>query len=252
VDGPDCARTQQLIDAALDGELDRQTLLALAEHRAGCPDCARRYADRRALKATLGQATRHAMPAALRRRLEAMTPPPAPRPAPVARWSRRLGWSVPAAALAASLALFLAAPGPQDGLAHDLAAAHIRSLMPDHLTDVVSSDRHTVKPWFNGRLPASPQVPDLAADGFPLVGGRLDYVGDHLAAAMVYRHGQHVINLFAWPATATAFAGRADRDGFHLLGWTDGTLAYAAVSDVAWSDLDGFQRLWTKAAATPP
>jgi anti-sigma factor RsiW len=140
-------------------------------------------------------------------------------------------------ALAASLTLFVVMPDRDDPLTRDLVAAHVRSLMPDHLTDVASSDRHTVKPWFNGRLPASPPVPDLASDGFP----------------MVYRRNQHVINLFAWPAAGTApdAVRRRERNGFHVIEWLGGDMRFAAVSDVNWADLETFRQLWSAAAAKP-
>ncbi|HXP96258.1 MAG TPA: hypothetical protein VN809_06075, partial [Telmatospirillum sp.] len=112
-------------------------------------------------------------------------------------------------------------------------------------------DRHTVKPWFNGKVSLSPSVPDLTDKGFPLIGGRLDYVDEHTAAALVYRHHQHVINLFVWasPGRQDRTPNEANRNGYNLMAWTRSGLRYAAVSDVAWTDLKEFQRLWTIAAA---
>jgi anti-sigma factor RsiW len=201
------------------------------------------------------EASRFAAPEALRARLLADLPNRADtkpaRPFPRGwRWVTGGVWMSAAAALATSLVLVLSLPGPQDELTRELVAAHVRSLMPDHLTDVPSSDRHTVKPWFNGKVGLSPPVPNLADKGFPLIGGRLDYVDDHTAAALVYRRAQHIINLFVWtvpgaPARTPVLSGR---NGYHLIEWTAAGMRYAAVSDVALPELEDFQRLWTVAA----
>ena len=126
-----------------------------------------------------------------------------------------------------------------------LATALVRSLMADHLTDVASEDRHTVKPWLSARLDLSPVVKDLKADGFPLIGGRLDYVEGHPAAALVYRRDRHVINLFAFIANDTADAPLrlASRDGFNVIRWRMGGVTYVAVSDVEAAQLQQFVRL---------
>jgi anti-sigma factor RsiW len=132
------------------------------------------------------------------------------------------------------------------GLAPEVFSAHLRSLMADHLTDVTSSDQHTVKPWFNGRLDVSPPVTDLTTQGFPLIGGRLDYLDQRPVAALVYRHRLHVINLFVWPAAPDEQARSSitlTRNGYNLLHWHENGLAFWAVSDLSVGDMNEFARL---------
>jgi anti-sigma factor RsiW len=246
----DCDSSRPLIDAAVDGELDLLGQMAFDAHLTACAACADAYAARLALVRQLRDgAERFAAPESLRTRLLAALPEDIPTPAKRSplRWLTGGAWAGSLAALAASLALVLTSPGSQDQLGRDLVAAHVRSLMPEHLTDVLSSDKHTVKPWFNGRLPLSPPVPNLVGDGFPLVGGRLDYVDEHTAAALVYRRNQHIINLFVWamPDTTDRAMHVAERNGYNLLEWTQGGISYAAVSDLNRGELETFQRLWS-------
>ena len=120
-------------------------------------------------------------------------------------------------------------------------ASHIRSLQVDHLADVASSDQHTVKPWFLGKLDFAPPVIDTVQQGFPLVGGRLDYLGGRNVAVLVYRRNRHPINLYVWPGAGRPAAPEATQSqGYHLVRWSDGTMNYAAVSDVAEGDLVQF------------
>jgi anti-sigma factor RsiW len=132
-----------------------------------------------------------------------------------------------------------------DALAGQVLASHVRSLMPGHLTDVVSSDQHTVKPWFNGKLDFSPPVYDFAGRGFPLIGGRLDYLGGRPVAALVYGRRQHLINVYLWPATsgATGSGSDATQQGYHLLHWTTPEYVYWVASDLGMVELREFAQL---------
>jgi anti-sigma factor RsiW len=146
------------------------------------------------------------------------------------------------AALAASVALLLPVAQPDRGLADELVSGHIRALQPGHLLDVPSTDRHTVKPWFEGRIDFAPPVPDFAAQGFPLEGGRMDVVGGRSVAVLIYRHDKHPINVFVWPGAVPA--GSSSRQGYGLRQWSAGGLGFHAVSDLDPAELDQFVRLW--------
>ena len=261
MDELNCQRVRGLLDAAVDGQLDLVSRLAFDAHLAGCAACRAAHGAR---LAWIGRARadieRFPAPRALEQRIladlsaeAAISPTLIPlRPARPGRpWLSRTAWAGSLTALAASVALFVAAPGQQEALTRDLVAAHVRSLMPNHLIDVPSSDRHTVKPWFNGRVEVSPPVPDLAKDEFSLVGGRLDFVDDHTAAVLVYRHKLHVVNLFIWAAADVPdHAVRVEsRNGYNLLEWTRDGIFYAVVSDLNLAELEGFRRLWWTAAA---
>ncbi len=127
---------------------------------------------------------------------------------------------------------------------HDVVSNHIRSLMVSHLADVVSTDQHTVKPWFNGKLDFAPQVQDFAADGFPLIGGRIDVVSDQPVAALVYRRNKHYINLFVWPSTTvSAPEVAASQRGYNVIHWTESGMNYWAISDVNRGALEDFVKL---------
>ena len=135
-------------------------------------------------------------------------------------------------------------PGADEFLATQLIASHVRSLMANHLTDVPSSDQHTVKPWLDAKLDFAAPVVDLAAQGFPLLGGRLDYLDNHSVAALVYQRRKHFINLFVWPTTPADSKPRkmVTRQGYHLLHWVDDDFTYWAVSDVNVEDLQTFKQ----------
>ena len=263
----DCKRALALLDAYIDGELDLSASLELEAHLAECAAC---RARREALAGLSGRLRagliRHAAPDDLRARLTQLTsapsakpvPEPAPLPANTNHWQRRQFMALAASVLLAVFAsggttYLLMRPAPEDPLAEEVVGSHIRSLMADHLIDVVSSDQHTVKPWFDGRLDLAPAVVDLKAQGFTLLGGRLDYIDRQPVAAVVYQRGKHLINLFAWPSGGAHPPLRAMTiRGYNVLSWTAGDLAYWAVSDVNPKDLAVLQRLIAQNSAPTP
>jgi len=194
------------------------------------------------------QADRHAAPAGLRDRIAASI---RQAETPTRQELKSLGWrqwlnlcAAFAMGILASVTVvhFLSAANAQERLAQEVVSSHVRSLMAAHLADVASSDRHTVKPWFSGKLDFSPPVADLAQAGFPLVGGRLDYIGGRPAAALVYQHRQHIINAFVWPHDTRAPTPPAalEAQGFNVIGWEDKKMQFWLVSDLNASDLQAF------------
>jgi len=239
-----------LLPAHLDGELDLSREVEIEEHLRTCGDCARAHQAQLALRSALKSEDLYfRAPADLAQRIRTAAQPAQPK---ASRSSRRMpGWVGGAAAAAAVVALavwvspMLWRPSRTDRIAQDVVSAHIRSLMPGHLTDVPSSENHTVKPWFAGKLDFSPPIADLSAQGFPLVGGRLDYVGERPVAALVYRKGEHLINVFVWPsgpAPESALTAAA-RQGYNLLSWTRGNTTFWAISDVNAAELRQFAGL---------
>jgi anti-sigma factor RsiW len=146
-------------------------------------------------------------------------------------------------AMAASLAFLVVAHPLSSSLPADLLSAHVRSLMPEHLIDVVSTNKHTVKPWFSGHTDVSPTVADFELQGYKLLGGRADYFDHQRVAVVVYQHRSHVINVFSWDRNQSTLPNNTGRDGYHLAFWESGDLAYCAVSDTGWDELLGLEKL---------
>jgi anti-sigma factor RsiW len=151
--------------------------------------------------------------------------------------------------VAALLAFFLIIPVLNHGMLDDLVAAHVRSLMPDHLVDVISTDRHTVKPWFAGHADVSPVVVDFTAQGYRLIGGRADYLDHQRSAVVVYEHGAHTINVFSWADQHPALPKTTTRSGYRILCWRVKDLQNCAVSDTGWDELQGLVTLLQDSSA---
>lgn len=250
-----CDDARVLLHAYLDDELDAAQSASMERHLADCAACAasRREYDR--LRQALAQpALYRRAPEALRRRWQ---PPVQARPA--ARPRRALAL---AAAAGFAGALALAAPawlwlgrGAQApaALAGEAISGHLRSLQPQHLLDVVSTDQHTVKPWFEGKLDFAPRVRDLADEGFPLAGGRLDAIGGRSVAALVYRRRMHAINLYQWPADGPDLPQSASqRHGYTVIDWRQDGMRYLAVSDLNEGELRQFALALSNTAPAAP
>lgn len=243
-----CEQTQSLLHGYLDGELDAVRSAEFERHLETCSQCAAQLEAQEALRASLKAANLYEMaPAGLMRKVERQVDL-VRRGERTARF-RPVWWRMVVLATAAvvlgAIASFFAARMVRNGgsaettVVAEAIDAHIRSLQPGHLTDVASTDQHTVKPWFDGKLDYIPPVRDEAENGFPLVGGRLDALGGHTVAALVYGRRQHFINVFAWPAEDTDAQPRANgsRNGFQWIHWQKGGLEFCAVSDVSEGDL---------------
>ena len=265
-----------LLHGLADGELDAANTVAIETHLKTCDECRAELARIEALRDLLATpALRTPAPGQLRARIETMIAAEdgigraRPRPAPqrlVPRRPSHFGGGVAAhvlngrwgsgaltGALAASLLIALAVPQlTQAGLEDQLVQSHVRSLLVGHVVDVATSNRHLVKPWFNGKVDFAPPVPELADEGFPLAGGRLDYLDDHEVAAIVYRRRLHTINLVVRPARTLSLTGTIStrRDGYNLIRWTAGGLEYWAVSDLDARELELFHQLYAKRASS--
>jgi anti-sigma factor RsiW len=194
------------------------------------------------------EATYYTAPPGLRARVLTSLPKEVAAAGPRAPWRWATGFALAFSILAASGIYFLS-PSADDRLADEIIAAHVRSMMVDHAFDVASSDTHTVKPWFAGKLDFSPPVVDLAAQGFALAGGRLDYLDRRPVAALVYRHREHIINLFVSPASSEARLPTRGQQGFHLAAWERAGMRWWAVSDVNAQELAQFRAALEKATA---
>lgn len=259
-----CERARELLSPYVDGELSAEERRAVAAHIQGCRVCEAQVADFHRVGRTLAETGREPMPKALALRLRAnlareaekaaseVVEPVAVFPAPRRRLRASPALLRQAAVIAAACVLsalatwwILGTVGAASHLEQDVLAAHMRSLLQDSPIQVASSDTHTVKPWFAGRVDFAPDVKDLAADGFPLIGGRLDYVGGRRVGAVVYKRRLHVINVFMWPSSSAGDIGPrlTTRNGYNLITWTRGGVSYWAVSDLNAGDLMQLQGL---------
>jgi anti-sigma factor RsiW len=273
-----CDEAIKLMDGYLDGELDPITSQTIEQHLRECGRCDQAYKTHGLLIRTTGNATPYyKAPAGLRERIrsslrEEMAEQPTrsvaqdaqplfargqPQPRTIV-WETSWNWLALAAAvifaaiIAWNLVPRLQRPGADQFLATQLIDSHVRSLMANHLTDVASSDQHTVKPWLDAKLDFAPPVVDLSSEGFPLVGGRLDYLDNRPVAALVYQRRKHFINLFVWPAGAGAerTTKAISRQGYQLVHWLDSEFNYWAVSDISEKELHEFEQLFEEQIAS--
>jgi anti-sigma factor RsiW len=243
------------VQAYFDGEVDAVSAADIERHAEHCAECRALLQDLEQVRTALRQELTytHASPALRARVMRALDQEGAVK-GPRVRGERFTSWRPPpfwkgafsgigGTALAAGIVFFFLAPPLTNPILDDLVSAHVRSLMPDHLIDVVSTDKHTVKPWFAGHTDVSPVVADFEGQGYRLIGGRADYFDRQRAAVVVYQHGSHVINVFSWAADQRALPKDTTRNGYHLAFWKTGNLIYCAVSDTAWDELLGLVRL---------
>ena len=251
-----CKMTQRFVPGYLDGELDLVRTIEMETHLKDCPACAQKLENEQHVRSALRRSSlAYTAPAILRDKIQsslristavAVQDPEIKLPfLPIWQW----------AGAAAVLALFLLsgwqltarlrAPSSHQPITAEVFSSHVRSLEANHLTDVVSTDQHTVKPWFDGKLDFSPPVEDLASDGFPLVGGRLDYLEGRKVAALIYQRREHFINVFVWPTPARSNSVRAieSRQGYNIMQWSHDGFQCWAVSDIGSHDLTEFVRL---------
>ncbi len=262
-----CDEAEILLHALIDSELDAGHARDVETHVAACPACAEKLRAFRAMHESFMQAPlKEAAPAHLRNRIEAaLAVPAATISAPRQSWlaSARASWknffggfavgTALSAAVAASLVIAVVRNDQNQQIASDVVSAHLRSLQAGHLTDVETSDQHTVKPWFNGKLDVAPPVIDLTAQGFTLIGGRLDYINGQPVASIVYRRRKHVINLFVAQQLGAAVHGVKDEivQGFNIRHWSESGLDLWAVSDIDAGELDEFGQKFTAALHVP-
>ena len=259
----DHKQVQSLAGAWLDGELPPETRAEVDTHLAGCAEChAAIEAERDFIARLKSTASYHPAPAGLAARLSdalraeaamsaggtVVAMKPKPRRENYWRPTALAASFVLAVLLSGGAGYFGSLPASGDVITQEIVDSHVRSLLANHLTDVTSTDQHTVKPWFNGHLDTAPPVHDFAAEGFPLIGGRLDYIDHRPVAAMVYRHGLHPINLFVWadPSQTAGEPGVTERQGYNIRHWVQGDLTYWLISDVEADQLAALEALLRK------
>ncbi|MGH9775041.1 MAG: anti-sigma factor family protein [Candidatus Acidiferrales bacterium] len=246
----DCQLERYLLEGYVDGELSFERTLEVEAHLASCRACFAEVQSWKGIRASLQSSDLYfRAPAALEEKIRNLAPRES-RPARASLWQHWI-WTGSGAAFATAallIAFFVARPGAPSSeqlMAQQLVSTHIRSMMASHLTDVTSTDQHTVKPWFDGKLDFAPPVRDLADQGFPLVGGRLDYLDNRAVAALVYHRRLHVINLFVWPAADSAGAPLHIQtiQGYNVLSWKKAGFEFRAVSDLSPDELRQFAQL---------
>jgi anti-sigma factor RsiW len=249
-----CSEIKALSHAYADRELDLVRSAEVEQHLGGCRSCSQQVENFRGLSSALKSSSLYfRAPANLRERVLRSTCARngvasfARRPIErAASWKQWMRWLIPVSASAFAILLaVLVAPSADNRVSEEVASNHVRSLMANHLTDIASSSQHTVKPWFAGKIDFAPPVTNLADQGFPLIGGRLDYLQNRQVAAEIYRRNDHIINLFVWPASQNRSTTKklSVRKGYNVISWKDSGMNYSAVSDLNAVELREFADL---------
>jgi anti-sigma factor RsiW len=260
-----CKLTQRFVPGYVDGELDLSRTIEMETHLQVCAECAQELERLQALRAALQRGSlAYAAPEGLRERIQSSLRTSAPTEVrersggwpglQLFRWAGAFAVLALCAVTAWQLLPGLRGRTSDQQLAAEVLTSHVRSLEASHLMDVPSTDQHTVKPWFDGKLDFSPPVEDLASDDFPLVGGRLDYLEGRQVAALVYQRRKHFINVFVWPSAAGSSSTQTlePRQGYNMMRWSRGGFQFWAVSDVNAQDLSDFVRLLQSRIAPEP
>ena len=242
----DCTLHRHLLEAYLDGELGFERTLEVEAHLASCRICSSEVQSWKDIRAEM-QAPElyHRAPEELENKLRKLLPQGRTERTP---WFQRWIWAGGGAAFATAVLLMSlmmmrpVVPSPEQ----DIVTSHVRSLMADHLMDVVSTDQHTVKPWFDGKLDFAPPVQDFAADGYPLAGGRLDYLENRKVAVLIYHRALHIINLYVWPAQDNGGSTMRVQTihGYNVVSWKKGGFEFRAASDLNTAELRDLARLF--------
>lgn len=249
-----CDESLKLIGAYVDHELDLKTAIAVEKHAAECEKCSHALEQAQALKQALrNEQLYYRGPDGLRARIANAIAQEGEIKRPkyeVTKLNKvSMSWFsfglslASVAVLSLTLSLQLGKPSQDTRISEEIISSHVRSLMEGHLTDVVSTDQHTVKPWFAGRLDYSPPVGDFSSQGYPLVGGRVDYIGHRPVSTLIYRHNKHIINVYIWPESGAGKAQALSHEGFNLIRVDKAGMVFWAVSDLNAQELKAFSDL---------
>ncbi len=244
-----CESAINLLDGYIDGELDLVNQLEVEKHVEDCEECGALFKRARSLSGALSDDTfYYRAPDDLREKVRTSIRPTADEPSKASWWKWKwmpalVTTAIAAAAIVVIVAIIRPATSNDDKLASEIVSAHVRSMMlEDHLMDVPSSDQHTVKPWFDGKLDFAPPVIDLDGQGFKLLGGRLDYAAGRAVAALVYQRRQHKINLFIFPSGSSSQTANSIfvKQGYNVIHWERSGMAFWAVSDLNMNEMQEF------------
>ena len=247
----DCTLHRHLLEAYLDGELGFERTLEIEAHLASCQECSSEVRSWKDIHAALqAKELYHRAPAHIETSIRNLLPQTQPQPRTQnTSWFQRWVWAGGGAAFATAVLLlsFVIMRPTSPSPSQEIVASHIRSLMANHLTDVISTDQHTVKPWFDGKIDFAPPVHDFAAEGYPLAGGRLDYIENRQVAVLIYRRALHVINVYVWPAQGSGGSKAQTQtiNGYNVVSWRSDGFEFRAVSDLNVTELRDLARLLT-------